>query len=90
LRISFSGEKNGVYLVNYPNALRISLGGGEVGPNPDKSVAIYGVSSSHAAGIIPGDGSAVRTGIGATRAQLRATQEAGQYSGALPLTIVYP
>lgn len=89
LQFQIGGEGNTVYQLDVPYGVSASLGGGS---GPDTSVRIYDIQTTLAAGpgLFPSDGSLLETSVGATRDALRLTQQAGIYTGDLPLTVVYP
>ncbi len=91
LRFSFSGENDQTYYVEYPKMLEVTLGD-DSSEDPDRRVRIYDLESSSqlSLGVLPSDGSLARTSLGGTRDRLLLTQESGDYTGELPLTIVYP
>lgn len=87
---TFSGEKRRTYFLQFPQSLEISLTG-DGKKHPDRTVRISDLScSQRSAGVLPSDGSMARASLGATRDSLRTTQHSGIYSGALPVTVVYP
>ena len=92
LHFTFGGENHQAYLIHFPDSLQVSLGGNtDNADDPDRAVRIYDVvSSEQSIGTLPGDGSMARVSLGGTRDRLRMTQQGGEYSGEMPLTIVYP
>ena len=90
MSFTVSGEKRHTYYLQFPSSLVVPLAG-DLTKDPDRFLHLEDLAASQIGqGLLPGDGAVGRASLGATRAQLRSSQNSGLYIGLLPVTVVYP
>lgn len=90
LKCTVAGERHSVVHLEYPAAAVLRLRGASNSPDAEVVVEDIRPSLPGNGTLLPGDGSAAQLKWGGTRGRLRYTQHWGNYSGKLPVTVIYP
>lgn len=85
-QFSVSGQKNTAYSITLPESVTMTVDGGG---SADKEIQVTSFTSDPTGTGDLGETGTQELHVGATRAALSATQEAGDYTGSFEVTVVY-